>query len=160
MIRILILSLLLVGCYTTNKAKKQVVKAHALKPNVTAELCTSFYPTKDSIVKETINIPGKNDTVLSMIVDTVYDSKTNTVYLDRIKYINRVDTVFKSVFSNKQSTSKTIHLNNKINDLNELNAVNKQTISNLKESRNKWRFYMVLAVILYFVKVYFTKKLF
>ncbi len=160
MIRILILSLLLVGCYTTNKAKKQVVKAHALKPNVTAELCTSFYPTKDSIVKETINIPGKNDTVLSMIVDTVYDSKTNTVYLDRIKYINRVDTVFKSVFSNKQSTSKTIHLNNQINDLNELNAVNKQIISNLKESRNKWRFYMVLAVVLYFVKVYFTKKLF
>lgn len=160
MIKVLILSLLLVGCYTTNKAKKQVVKAHALKPNVTAELCTSFYPTKDSIVKETINIPGKNDTVLSMVIDTVYDKSTNTIYLDRIKYINRVDTVFKSVFSNKQSTSKTIHLNNKINDLNELKAVNKQTISNLKESRNKWRFYMVLAIVLYFCKVYFTKKLF
>ena len=151
---------LLVGCYTTNKAKKQVIKAHALKPNVTAELCTSFYPTKDSTVKETITVKGKNDTVTNMVTDTIHDSTTNTIYLDRTKYITRVDTVHKTFIQTKESTSKVKQLSATVRNLEFSVVAQNESIKNIKSDRNKWRLYFFTLLSFYLLKVVITKKVF
>jgi hypothetical protein len=57
--KILLLSLILAGCYTAKKATKQIAKAQAIHPEVVAGACISYYPTKDSIVERKIYLPGK-----------------------------------------------------------------------------------------------------
>ena len=158
--KIITLVLLLSGCYTTNKAKRQVVKAHALKPNVTANLCKSFYPIKDSIIKETVHINGKNDTITNLVTDTVINNDTTTIYKYIYTYINRTDTVNKTHIQYKESTSKVKDLSNTIRDLEVLNVTKQSKIKELKGNRNRWRMLFFILVSLFLCKVLITKRVF
>lgn len=155
---ILIISLLF-SCYTTNKAKKQVSKAHALKPNVTAELCTSFYPTKDSIIESIKIINGKNDTLTYTVNDTVVKNDTVYIYLDRTKYINRTDTIKSTFVQYKESTSKLIHYQNQITDLNQHKTEVLTELKIVKKSRKNWMFLFFTFIGIYLGKVWITKRI-
>lgn len=156
----IVLALLLTGCYTTNKAKKQVSKAHALKPNVTAELCGSFYPVKDSITKETVHINGKNDTITNMVTDTVINNDTTTIYKYLNTYINRTDTISKTHVQYRESTSKLKDLGYKIAEINDLNSAYIQENKHLKRNRNHWRIYFFILIAMFLLKIVITKRIF
>lgn len=149
-----ILILLLTSCYTNNKAKKQVSKAHALKPNVTAEMCNSFYPIKDSVSYKFEFVQGKNDTTLQ--VDTIKDVKDSIIYINTIRYINKTDTIREQSTSIKESTSKDAIISN----LKELNSVTNERLKATKNSLNTWRISFFILIALYLFKVWMTKKIF
>lgn len=156
----LLILILLSSCYTDKKATKQVVKAHAIKPKITANLCNSFYPIKDSIIKETNFIQGKTDTVTFLSFDTIHDTLNGVVYLDRVNYktIRKTDTVIKTHIQYKESTSKVRDLIYKNRDItNELTEC-KTSYNSLKSNRNGWRYAFLIFVILYLSKVTITKK--
>lgn len=151
--RILIVLMLLSSCYTTNKAKQQVSKAHALKPEVTAELCGSFYPIKDSISYKFEFIQGKSDTLIEF--DTVVNSNDSIIYINTIRYINKTDTIREQSTSIKESTSK----DGVITNLKELNAITNERLKSTKQSRNIWRFWLFMVIGLYLGKILITNKL-
>lgn len=155
----IVLLLILSSCYTDRKATKQVIKAHAIKPSITANLCSSFYPVKDSIIKETKFIEGKKDTVTNLVTDTLINNDTvkiiNTVY----RYINRTDTVNKTHIQYRESTSKLKDLSYKLTDLKLLKSANNEKIKQLKKSRNNWRMYLILFISLYLGKIIITKRI-
>lgn len=152
--RFLFIILLLSSCYTTNKAKKQVSKAHALKPNVTAEMCNSFYPIKDSVSYKFEFVQGKNDTTLQ--VDTVVNSKDSIIYINTIRYVTKTDTIREQSTSIKESTSKDAIISN----LKELNAVTNERLRSTKNSRNVWRLSFFILITLYLGKIILTKRIF
>jgi DNA-directed RNA polymerase subunit L len=155
----LFIILLFSGCYTTNIAKKRVSKAHALKPDVTAELCSNFYPVKDSIIKETINIIGENDTIINLLTDTITKNDTTIITIYKNRYINRTDTISRTHIQYRESTSKLKDLNYKIRDLNLLNAKNEAKIKEIRKNRNSWRISLLILIGLYLVKVFINKKI-
>lgn len=155
----LLILMILSSCYTDRKATKQVVKAHAIKPKITANLCNSFYPVKDSIVKESIFIEGKHDTITNLVTDTLINKDTTIIINNVYKYINRTDTLFKTHIQYKESTSKLRDLTYKLNDLNKLNSSNNTTIKHLKLNRNSWRYAFFIVIMLYLLKITITKKL-
>lgn len=150
----IIVILILSSCYTTNKAKKQVSKAHALKPIVTAEMCNSFYPIKDSISYKFEFIQGKNDTTFQ--VDTLMNSKDSIIYINTIKYIKKTDTIREQLTSIKESTSKDAVILN----LSEQKAIIKETLRATKKSLNTWRLSFFILIALYLGKIILTKRIF
>lgn len=156
----LLILILLSSCYTDKKATKQVVKAHAFKPEITANLCNSFYPVKDSIIRETNFIQGKTDTVTFLSVDTIHDTTNGVVYLDRINYktIRKTDTVIKTHIQYRESTSKVKDLSYKNNELSNDLTKCESVCKSLKSNRNGWRYAFLIFVVLYLLKVTITKK--
>lgn len=74
-ITISLAALLLSGCYTANRAIRQVIKAQAYHPGVVAALCGSLYPpltiAKDSIVYKEGDVQYLSPDTLSVDCDTV-----------------------------------------------------------------------------------------
>ena len=103
-ISIILILLLLSGCYTVNKASKQVIKAHVTYPQITAKYCSEFYPTHDSVIFTKEFIKGETVTeVDSFWVDCDSIVKNNPGALSNTKVpcppsknSFRVDTVYDS----------------------------------------------------------------
>ena len=153
--------LVFTSCYTDKKARKSIIKAHANKPQITANLCSEFYPVKDSIVIEEKIIKGDNDTLFMFSTDTFIDTVTNIRTIDNkiYKTIYRTDTVYKSIFKTKESNSKISRLNHQLKecDINKNLYLNRLKDSN--KSKRNWLFISLTLMCLYITKVLITKKI-
>lgn len=111
---IISIALLLSGCYTTNKASKQVIKAHVTYPQVTAKYCSEFYPTHDSVVIKRELVKGETITEVDSfwvdcdsIVKNNPESKSNVkVPCPPSKNSFRVDTVYNSKVIFRENTAR------------------------------------------------------
>lgn len=111
----LILIIAFAGCYTPKVATKQVYKAYAKQPAVTADFCNTIYP----IVSNTQYIRGKDSIITKwQTVDCDSVIKYDTVKgADHIVNVPcdcpspRVDTVVKTVESTAKLAAKDIELN-------------------------------------------------
>lgn len=90
--------MMMLGCFTAKKGHRQTVKQYTKHPEVLANDCASFFPSRDSTHIETRFIPGEpvvsydtlvfTDTVLNTINKTV--TKTvrihDTIYKDKVVF--------------------------------------------------------------------------
>lgn len=84
-IKYLFLILILTGCYSERKAKDQFSKAVVAYPKLPAEYCSTTFPVKDSIIKDTVTT---TDTVLmqgGIIEDTIIVKVNDTVRITIIR---------------------------------------------------------------------------
>lgn len=162
---IISIALLLSGCYTTNKAKKQVIKAHAEYPQVTAKYCSEFYPTKDSVIIKKELIKGETITeVDSFWVDCDSIVKNNPGAKSNIKVpcppsknSFRVDTVYDSKEIIRENTARIANFEFQIKEKDTTIIKQGGDISFYKKFM--WAFFGLLAVngILIVLKI---KKIF
>lgn len=107
---LIILLVILSGCYTEKRASIQLAKAQGTYPHVVAAKCSDYYPTKDSIIRETEFIKGETSTVHdSVLIDC--DTVTEVKYKNRIIRVKqpqktRVDTYIKKVYKTVERTDK------------------------------------------------------
>jgi hypothetical protein len=84
---------MIIGCYSENKALKQVARAHIKYPSSIAGYCSLAYPSIDASIDSVAYIPGNPVT----INDTIYIHDTASERL--IKYIKqyrtRIDTIYR-----------------------------------------------------------------
>lgn len=101
MIKYLLLTLILVGCYNERKATQQFAKAAVAYPRIGAEYCSDKYPIKDSLIRDTsyhfdtLYMAGKNDTAYYFAHDTLTRIITKIVPQIITKEIHIVDTIIK-----------------------------------------------------------------
>lgn len=109
-----VLVFLLSGCYTANKATKQVVKAQVHYPEVLAGICGDLYPPKeyrkDSIIYKpgaVVTIPGK-----TVYVDCNSDSNKgkSNVPIDCPPSTMQIDTVYSKSEIQVENTAKVTAL--------------------------------------------------
>ena len=108
--RYLILIFLLSSCYSSKRAVQDIVKAQSAYPDKVAEACSNYYPTKDSVIRETEYIKGETDTLINY-VELDCDTVTEVKYKNRIIRVKqpvktRVDTFIKKVFKSIERTDK------------------------------------------------------
>lgn len=131
---LIILGVLLVGCYTPKRASFQVTKAQSIHPKIVAEKCASFYPTKDSISIVEKLIKGKTDTLLEEILvdcDTVVETKYRkgrvvTKYVP--KYIKHNDTIRITKTKVVENTAKVDALGFEIAQLTEAGMIDRNKV--------------------------------
>jgi hypothetical protein len=147
--RILVAAFLLGGCYTQNKAVKQVNKALGSYPEIVAKIALDSFPcdviridtiisVRDSIIQ---CIPVENFTTLSRI-DTIYGTKKVFVKLPiKTTYITRiVESTAKLTIINAQLDS----VNNVIRELQK----SKDELSGKVERKNKVIWWLIGLLLL------------
>lgn len=116
---LLLLAVLLAGCYSAKRAAFQVNKAQGNYPEVVAEKCTTFYPTKDSVSIIEKVIKGKTDT----LTQDVFVNCDSPEYRNRIvkvevpKYIKHNDTIQVVKTKVVESTAKIKSMQSKLDVL-------------------------------------------
>lgn len=110
LILLCLIATMLSGCYTPNKAARQIVKAQVVHPELMREACASFYPNNDSThILETI-IAG--DTIV--FTDTIQQYHTDTVNQLSYRYITKTlavrDTLTRTVYQQVVNKAKELHL--------------------------------------------------
>ena len=143
--------ILLSGCYTTNKAKKQVIKAHAEYPQVTAKYCSEFYPTKDSLIIRDNYIKGdiiESTDTFFVDCDSIINANINSPAPIRVavpcKSTHSVDTIFRSKEVVRENTATVEHLEFQIKDKDATIIKQGEDISFYKKFM--WAFFGLLAV--------------
>lgn len=121
---IITLAMMLVGCYTQKKARRQVVKAQAVHPYVVSSLCGDLYPPLTLIKDSVIHKKGEtliSDTLFMTVdCDTVFNevSKTKLVKVPCPHAVLRTDTIFITKERQVVNTAEIETLNKKLSDLN------------------------------------------
>lgn len=123
------------GCskYNDQEALKQLIKAEALKPKVTAEFVQEHFPCST-----------KTDTIVQTQTDYKYidvicppvDSTSDTIYIDKIKVVNKTSVVKRTI----ALPSKTITITKYFEDsakIKSLTIANSQTQAELKKCAEK-----------------------
>lgn len=133
----LALALCLGSCskYNDQDALKQLIKAEALKPKLTADFVMEHFPCKE-----------KTDTIVQTQIDYKYidvvcppaDSSTilDTVYLDKIKVVTKTNVIKRTI----ALPSKTITITKYFEDsakIKSLSLANSQTQEELKKCGEK-----------------------
>ena len=162
----LLFLLLLTSCVTPKKAVD--VLSRPKNESVLAELCSTRFPVKDSIIK--------GDSVVRF--DTLWETYTDTLISEpQVIIETRIvpKTVTKTVVVRdtiiRENTAKISVLGSQIAKLNEANRILSEKNAEIsqerdgyKDQRNKWkfRFFLLLAIVGfgYALKVKMTKKLF
>lgn len=165
-------ALLISGCYTQSKAKKQFLKVHANHPIVSAKYCSEFYPTRDSTIIKSEYIAG--DTIIttewkaidcdSLIKikntlqnaenkgsngkrdETIYNRKgTNTFYIPTHSS-SKTDTLreYKEVI--RENTAKISFLTLDNEQLSKSNAVLTSKLDDETKRKNRWRTIAFIAI--------------
>jgi hypothetical protein len=100
----MVCAILLAGCYSEKKAVRQVGKAQAYYPSVTADFCARTHPIAEFIRDSFIYLQGEPE----LIIDTMTKSDTVEHYVTRYitKTVKVTDTVYKSRENAKESTAK------------------------------------------------------
>jgi hypothetical protein len=111
-------TILLSGCYTLNKAQKQVIKAHVEYPQVTAKYCSEFYPTKDSVIIKKELAKGKTITKIDSFwvnCDSIVKNNPGAILNVKVpcppsKNSFRVDTIYDSKEIVRENTARVASL--------------------------------------------------
>lgn len=162
----LLILLIFTGCMTPKKAVD--VLSRPKNEPVLAELCSTRFPVKDSIIKGDSVI--RYDTLWGLVTDTLISEpqviiETKIVPKTVTKWVTIRDTIV------RENTAKVSVLNSKIaksardiRNLTELTHELTQQRDGYKSERNKWklRFFLLLGIfgLIYAAKVKMTKKLF
>ena len=154
------------SCVTPRKAAD--VLSRPKNEQILAELCSTRFPVKDSIIKGDSVV--RYDTLWGVVTDTVTGDPQVLVYTDTVrvpKLVTKTITIRDTVI--RENTAKTAVLNNWIAALQDVNLKQSETIDELtarrdgyKKQRDKWLMrFIVLCFsigIVYFFKVKTTKK--
>jgi len=169
---IITLTILFAGCFTPKKAAD--ILSRPKNEPVLAELCSTRFPVKDSIIKGDSVI--RFDTLWETYTDTLISEpqviiETKIVPKTVTKWVTIRDTII------RENTARVAVLGSQIAKLNEdnrkLSEKNAELLQKLvqvsaerdtfKHERNKWkfRFFLLLGIfgLLYAAKVKLTKKL-
>jgi hypothetical protein len=160
---VVLLSFLVVSCYSTKKAEKQFGRAAATYPTIPAAYCAATYPTKTVFVK--------GDTIV--ISDTI--QKDGTIVEDTLITFDTVRITITKILP-AQVITKTIHVTDTIIqentaklslcELERGKALDLLSVANKKadtfESKAKVRLWVIISFLLAFlISLYFNlRKLF
>lgn len=127
--------LFLSACYPSKRAAKEVVKAHAIYPEVTAKFCAEFFPVKET-EKTTIEYrPGQTiyqtDTTF-VDCDTPENKGKKSVPVIYSYEKGRIDTFFSITVKEVENTAKITMLNNEVNNLQASN-------DDYKRQKKRWQ---------------------
>lgn len=161
-----VLLVVFASCMTPKKAAD--VLSRPKNEPVLAELCSTRFPVKDSIIQGDSVV--RYDTLWGAVTDTVTGDPQVLIYTDTVrvpKLITKTITIRDTVI--RENTAKSAVLNNQIANLQAVNMKLSETISTLtderdgyKKQRDKWLMrFIVLCFsigIVYFFKVKTTKK--
>jgi len=163
---IITLTVLFAGCVTPKKAAD--ILSRPKNEPVLAELCSTRFPVKDSIIKGDSVV--RFDTLWETYTDTLI-SEPQVIIETKIvpKTVTRWVTIRDTII--RENTARVAVLGSQIAKLEannrqqtELAAKYLQERDGYKSERNKWklRFFLLLGIfgLLYAAKVKFTKKLF
>lgn len=133
---------ILSGCYSANKAGKQMAKAYAFHPAVAADNCGLWFPIKEKEVTKVEYKQGKTDTINNYVIvdcDTVTNTVTKVVKVKCPPSTHTVDTFIKEVVLVKENTAnlmaKTV----------ELDQCTKDSIKAENQGKNRGLWLIVLA---------------
>lgn len=151
-IPIILIAFLLSGCYTVNKASKQVIKAHANFPQVTAEYCAAFYPPKDSVIVKRELVKGEViKKIDSFYVDCDSIVKNNPLSPGNKKVLappcvstHSVDTVYDTKEIVRENTAKIAHFEFQLKEKEAANV--RQSVDIAFYKKFMWAFFGLLAI--------------
>jgi len=162
---IITLTVLFAGCVTPKKAAD--ILSRPKNEPVLAELCSTRFPVKDSIIKGDSVV--RFDTLWETYTDTLISEpqviiETKIVPKTVTKWVTITDTIV------RENTAMVAVLGSQIANLNESNRILSEKVVEIsqerdgyKSERNKWklRFFLLLfgVGLAYAAKVKFTKKL-
>lgn len=124
------------GCYSENKAHRQLFKVHSKYPQVITKHCADMFPEQSFSVDSVVYIQGDVVTVL----DTVFISDTTAKVITKniVQYKNRTDTVFRL---------RNIQTINKAKELLLYAENQKKTIQLAKEQKENNILFWVVVVL-------------
>jgi len=153
MIKCLCIALVLQGCYTENKALKDLNKANEHKPKVVSDFVREHFPCSitDSIVKidtaysyVTIPCPGRDPLSLD-------ESISDTIYIDRITYKTNVIKKVVALPSKTVTIIKYVEDSAKIKSLSLTISQTQSELNNCKQKKEKdsnWIKWLVICLCL------------
>lgn len=92
MVIVITVLMMVAGCYTQQRARKQIIKAEAHYPELLSGLCGDLYPPIEWVNDSFIYLPG----IPIINIDTAYDTVHNIVFKYINRYITRRDTLYKT----------------------------------------------------------------
>lgn len=133
---ILSFTTMITGCYSEQKAARQVFKANANFPNTVAKHCASAFNPIDATVDSFIYLPGE----VEVFTDTMYLSDT----------VSQLRTIFINKYSYKTDTVFSIKEKQLVNRAKEtyLSTENQELMINLGKSRKERQILFWTAIVL------------
>jgi len=131
----LALALCLGSCskYNDQDALKQLIKAEALKPKLTADFVMQHFPCTEKI--DTI-VQTHTDYKYIDVVCPPADSTADTIYLDKIKVVTKTNVVKRTIALPSKTTTITKYFEDSAK-IKSLSLANSQTQAELKKCGEK-----------------------
>lgn len=158
--KILVAALLLGGCYTQNKAVKQVNKALGSYPEIVAKIALDSFPCDVIKSDTTISVSNYDTTILvdCPVRDTVLNSVLNLVH-DTVKLYVKLP--YKTVYITKflESTAKLTIMKSSLDSLTKVTTSIKKSNDDLtsKIGRKNKVIYWLIAFLIGFSIPYLIK---
>jgi hypothetical protein len=99
---------MIIGCYSENKALRQIEKAHVKYPSYVAKYCSAAYPAIDATIDSFSYLLGDP----MVINDTLYvhDTTANQIIKYIKQYHTRIDTIYRLKYVKLVNRSKEAYL--------------------------------------------------
>ena len=140
--KLLIICVIISGCYTQKSALNQLQKAQLKHPDVVAKFAGEQYPINVSKIDTVMMFDTGYVMVPVYNTDTIIDTlkltnigKTNIVKQDKIKVITKVVTITKSIIDSA-----------KVSDLSYQLSQCKADKDTIKDKRNTYIFWLLIAL--------------
>jgi len=109
--KLLLLCVIIAGCYTQKAALKQLEKAKLKQPGITSKFVADNYPPGVSKIDTITNVDTGYIMVPVYNTDTIQLTKNEIVKVDKIKVVTKTVTITKSIIDSARVNDLTAQLN-------------------------------------------------